>query len=50
MTGSEAISYIHSFSWLGSRPGLSRTRADANIILYLGNRCKFNPAQKRRQV
>lgn len=26
MTGSEAISYIHSFSWLGSRPGLSRTR------------------------
>lgn len=25
MTGSEAIEYIHSYNWLGSRPGLSRT-------------------------
>lgn len=25
MTGQEAISYIHSYNWLGSRPGLSRT-------------------------
>ncbi len=25
MTGAEAIAYIHSTSWLGSRPGLSRT-------------------------
>ena len=27
MTGSEALAYIHSVSWLGSKPGLSRTRA-----------------------
>lgn len=26
-TGQEAVSYIHSTSWLGSRPGLSRTCA-----------------------
>ncbi|MCD7946781.1 MAG: bifunctional folylpolyglutamate synthase/dihydrofolate synthase [Oscillospiraceae bacterium] len=26
MTGQEAIAYIHSTSWLGSKPGLSRTR------------------------
>ena len=26
MTGQEAIDYIHSFHWLGSRPGLSRTQ------------------------
>lgn len=26
MTGQEAIDYIHSYSWLGSRPGLDRTR------------------------
>ena len=25
MTGAEAIDYIHSYHWLGSRPGLSRT-------------------------
>lgn len=25
MTGQEAIDYIHSYNWLGSRPGLSRT-------------------------
>lgn len=25
LTGQEAIDYIHSFNWLGSRPGLSRT-------------------------
>ncbi len=27
MTGQEAIDYIHSYSWLGSRPGLSRTES-----------------------
>lgn len=27
MSGAEAIAYIHSRTWLGSRPGLSRTRA-----------------------
>jgi dihydrofolate synthase/folylpolyglutamate synthase len=27
MTGQEAIAYIHSFHWLGSKPGLSRTQA-----------------------
>lgn len=26
MTGEEAIAYIHGYHWLGSRPGLSRTR------------------------
>jgi len=26
MTGQEAIDYIHSYNWLGSRPGLSRTK------------------------
>lgn len=26
MTGEEAIAYIHGYNWLGSRPGLSRTR------------------------
>lgn len=25
-TGAQAVEYIHSFSWLGSRPGLDRTR------------------------
>lgn len=26
MTGQEAIAYIHSYNWLGSKPGLERTR------------------------
>ncbi len=26
MTGQEAIDYVHSYNWLGSRPGLSRTK------------------------
>jgi len=34
MTGEEAISYIHSRSWLGSRLGLARTRA---MLSSLGN-------------
>lgn len=27
MTGQQAIEYIHSYTWLGSRPGLGRTQA-----------------------
>lgn len=41
MTGNEAISYIHSFFWKGSVPGLSRTR---ELLARLGNpqdRLKF---------
>lgn len=34
MTGAEAISYIHSVSWLGSKPGLSRT---IELLDRLGN-------------
>ena len=34
MTGLDAISYIHGYSWLGSRPGLSRTR---ELLDRLGN-------------
>lgn len=30
----EAVAYIHSFSWLGSRPGLSRTQA---LLAAMGN-------------
>ena len=32
--GAQAVEYIHSFSWLGSRPGLSRTRA---LLSAMGN-------------
>ncbi len=31
-TGQEAVAYIHSFSWMGSRPGLERTRALLDAI------------------
>lgn len=34
MTYNEALNYIHSISWLGSRPGLSRTR---ELLNKLGN-------------
>ena len=34
MTVEEALSYIHSVSWLGSRPGLSRTQ---ELLKRLGN-------------
>ena len=34
MTGAEAIDYIHSYHWLGSKPGLSRTQA---LLARLGN-------------
>ncbi|MCC8122870.1 MAG: bifunctional folylpolyglutamate synthase/dihydrofolate synthase [Oscillospiraceae bacterium] len=34
MTGQEAIAYIHSTSWLGSKPGLSRTQ---ELLTLLGN-------------
>ena len=30
--GQEAVEYIHSFSWMGSRPGLERTRALLDAI------------------
>lgn len=30
--GQEAVEYIHSFSWMGSRPGLERTMALLNAI------------------
>lgn len=30
--GREAVEYIHSFSWMGSRPGLERTTALLNAI------------------
>lgn len=30
--GQEAVEYIHSFSWLGSKPGLERTTALLNAI------------------
>lgn len=33
-TGEQAVSYIHSFSWLGSRPGLARTQA---LLSAIGN-------------
>lgn len=33
-TGAQAVEYIHSFSWLGSRPGLSRTR---QLLAAMGN-------------
>lgn len=41
-TGAQAVEYIHSFSWLGSRPGLSRTRA---LLSAMGN-----PEQKLRFI
>lgn len=31
-SGQEAVEYIHSFSWMGSRPGLERTRALLDAI------------------
>ena len=31
-SGQEAVEYIHSFSWMGSRPGLERTVALLNAI------------------
>lgn len=31
-TGQEAVEYIHSYSWLGSKPGLERTEALLNAI------------------
>ena len=34
MTGQEAIDYIHSYNWLGSRPGLSRT---ADLLSRMGH-------------
>ena len=34
MNGKEAVSYIHSVSWMGSRPGLSRTR---QLLRLMGN-------------
>ena len=34
MTYQEALSYIHSVSWKGSVPGLSRTR---ELLVRLGN-------------
>ena len=40
--GEEAIEYIHSFSWMGSRPGLERTTALLNAI--------GNPEQKLKFV
>ena len=40
--GAQAVAYIHSFSWLGSRPGLSRTRA---LLSAMGN-----PEQKLRFI
>ena len=33
-TGAQAVEYIHSFSWLGSRPGLGRTR---QLLAAMGN-------------
>lgn len=32
--GAQAVEYIHSFSWLGSRPGLDRTR---QLLAAMGN-------------
>lgn len=40
--GAQAVEYIHSFSWLGSRPGLSRTQA---LLSAMGN-----PEQKLRFI
>lgn len=40
--GAQAVEYIHSFSWLGSRPGLERTRA---LLSAMGN-----PERKLRFV
>lgn len=42
MTGQEAIAYFHSVSWLGSKPGLSRTM---ELLTRLGN-----PERKLRFV
>lgn len=40
--GAQAVAYIHSFSWLGSRPGLERTRA---LLSAMGN-----PEEKLRFI
>lgn len=40
--GAQAVEYIHSFSWLGSRPGHSRTRA---LLSAMGN-----PEEKLRFI
>jgi len=39
--GEEAIEYIHSFSWMGSRPGLERTTALLNAIGNPERKLKF---------
>ena len=40
--GAQAVAYIHSFSWLGSRPGLERTQA---LLAAMGN-----PEQKLKFI
>lgn len=40
--GAQAVEYIHSFSWLGSRPGLDRTR---QLLAAMGN-----PEEKLRFI
>lgn len=40
--GAQAVEYIHSFSWLGSRPGLDRTR---QLLSAMGN-----PEEKLRFI
>lgn len=41
MTANEAISYIHSFCWKGSKPGLSRTQELLNRLGNPQNELKF---------
>lgn len=41
MTGQQAIDYIHSFSWLGSRPGLERTGTLLDLIGNPEEKLKF---------